>query len=344
MSDEQEVGVIFPVAGLDVTCEFGRQPVDTTPDAENVRTYDAIASRARGGGRIGLSRFIDETVNGDAVIQHLAVLVDPQNPALNSDDDTELVADPSTNNLSERNPGRTVRQGGSGRQPNRTRPNNITFVQKTNALLGTVSTPQTFTLDVNPNVGDLIVVFVVLEKVSSGSSPTVADVKNGGLLDFSRVGGAGYSAVETIVSGTTNTYDMSVWYSVAAGLDDQTVRVNPGGAAIMEYAAVVYRGAATGGPFTNKAKSEEPTLISSLSVTGLLLNGTPSQLVLVGAYSAPTPTYGSPPTNYTARVSGGSNIKVFERTNASGVGPEDFTVSYSVGTAGNVGVAAAFHK
>lgn len=123
---EQEVGVIFPLAGIDSTCEFSRQPDSTTPSGINVRAFEVITRRARGGSREGMSRYVNETLNGAHLIQHLNILVDPQNPALDGPNATgdmggTLEADPSSNNLSVRNFGRYVRIGGSGAVPNRTK-------------------------------------------------------------------------------------------------------------------------------------------------------------------------------------------------------------------------------
>lgn len=140
MPAETEVGVMFPTLGVDVTCEYGRQPADTTPAGANVRAYEPGAERSRGGSRCGLTKYVDALVNGASPVQHLAVLVDPQAPGLNANDDTVdtapsgYIPDPSTNNLSLRNNGRYIPAIGGGRQPNRNRPagdpflgNNVTI-------------------------------------------------------------------------------------------------------------------------------------------------------------------------------------------------------------------------
>lgn len=65
----------FPLGGINVVSAFGKQPnvpVDqsigwyarTTPSAFNVRVYDQGASRARGGSRPGLSRYISKRLPG----------------------------------------------------------------------------------------------------------------------------------------------------------------------------------------------------------------------------------------------------------------------------------------
>jgi hypothetical protein len=114
----------FPERGLDVSIELESQPAETTPDAVNVRGFEPSTNRQRGAARSGLVKYIDDRVNGLSKIQHLNIIVDPTTDALISDDAEGEISDPSTNNLSVRNPGgrRRLRRGGSGRQPNRKRP------------------------------------------------------------------------------------------------------------------------------------------------------------------------------------------------------------------------------
>jgi hypothetical protein len=123
MPDEQIYAAAFPVVGVDVTCEYGRQPDDSTPAGANVRTYAPLLERARGGSRSGMAKFIGSQVNGTSPVQHIAVLIDPEAPSLNADvytstdAPTGYVLDPSTNNTFPRNFGRYLAPGGSGRQP-----------------------------------------------------------------------------------------------------------------------------------------------------------------------------------------------------------------------------------
>lgn len=128
MGAPNEVAASFPSQGIDATCEFGRQPADTAPDATNVLSFDLLASRRRGGSRWGLSKYLSSPLVSDSSpVQHLALLVDPQSPALSTEntftptDGFEL--DPSTNNTRDRvAPGLYVRTGGSAKRP-RKRPN-----------------------------------------------------------------------------------------------------------------------------------------------------------------------------------------------------------------------------
>jgi len=112
---------LFPVRGIDVSCEYGRQPGGTAPAGVNVRAFEPDADRSRGGSRPGLSKLIDETVNGINEIQHLAIIVttDPVNLATGVTppfDLEDFILDPSDG---ARNPGRLVVIGGSGVSQNR---------------------------------------------------------------------------------------------------------------------------------------------------------------------------------------------------------------------------------
>jgi hypothetical protein len=83
--------VHFPSAGLDLSVAFGQQPARetaavgyarTTADAVNVRAFEPLADRCRGGSRSGLRKYVPALCGSANLIQHLAVLVDPQAQAL----------------------------------------------------------------------------------------------------------------------------------------------------------------------------------------------------------------------------------------------------------------------
>lgn len=132
--NDQFLNIDWPMHGLDVTDEFAVQAPGTTTDCVNVRTFEAMTQRGRGGVRPGISRYIDQRVGGlVSPIQHLNYIVDPQAEALVAPDETiglDFIPDPSTNNLRTRNPGlgegpgieRSVRRKGNARQTNRKRP------------------------------------------------------------------------------------------------------------------------------------------------------------------------------------------------------------------------------
>lgn len=61
MPDQENlVEVVFPTNGIDLTSEFGAQPPATTPTANNVRGFEMLTQRDRGGSRPGLVKFIDQ--------------------------------------------------------------------------------------------------------------------------------------------------------------------------------------------------------------------------------------------------------------------------------------------
>ncbi len=130
---ESFVDMPFPVNGKDVSDAFDEQHPGTTASAMNVRTFEALTFRARGGSRAGLSKYISTRVDGAAhVIQHLQVIVDPQADALSANfdltppPDAFFITDISTNVLGgmfgaayDRNHNRSFREGGNGYQHNR---------------------------------------------------------------------------------------------------------------------------------------------------------------------------------------------------------------------------------
>jgi hypothetical protein len=126
---DKDITVGFPVAGVSAATEYGGQPPGTAVAAQNVRATDALATRLRGGSRPGLTRYVDAPVDGTVghEVQHLAAIVDPTVDALLTSfeaydppgGDNPGVEDPSDGT---RNPGRLVRPGGSGVQPNRNAP------------------------------------------------------------------------------------------------------------------------------------------------------------------------------------------------------------------------------
>lgn len=73
----------FPLKGLDVTTEFQEQPPGTTPVGVNVRAFEPLKQRARGGTRPGIQKYIAEQIpEGTELIQHLDYIVDPTTDAL----------------------------------------------------------------------------------------------------------------------------------------------------------------------------------------------------------------------------------------------------------------------
>lgn len=71
--DEQELS--FPLRGIDRSRAFVRQTGETTPTARNVRAFDDLEDRRRGGSRDGIARWIDDTVIAGEKIQGLGCVV-----------------------------------------------------------------------------------------------------------------------------------------------------------------------------------------------------------------------------------------------------------------------------
>ena len=67
----QPIAFPFPIKGLDQNWLHGQQPDGTTPDAVNVRSYDTLLDRLRGGRRAGLSKWNLSTINGANPIQDI---------------------------------------------------------------------------------------------------------------------------------------------------------------------------------------------------------------------------------------------------------------------------------
>jgi hypothetical protein len=65
------INVPFPVLGEDLTMGYNEQRAQTTPLAQNVRSYEPSTERNRGGSRPGLYKWIATQVNGANLIQDL---------------------------------------------------------------------------------------------------------------------------------------------------------------------------------------------------------------------------------------------------------------------------------
>jgi len=263
-ADEQLLNMPFPTKGINVAVEYERQPDQTTVAGQNVRTYEQLTQRARGGNRSGLLKYVPVQAGGDFLIQHLNYVVLTSGIALlTSSEETEsasgtlFIPDPSTNNINFgtppqggfpgttpvggpggpgigpdglpadgigfRNPGREIRDGGSGIPNNRHAftPRRaplppppppvmgIRFVQQANDVANVLTTggePTNMfgTLDYPSTVraGDLLLVAV---------------------YDFSQVNVLSYSAPVTVTDSLGNGYiqigDTAAWPSVMDNLD-----------------------------------------------------------------------------------------------------------------------------
>src|SRR5688572_19257609 len=83
----QLLEMLFPAKGLeladkDISLEPEPEFPETTSLGQNVRVFEVLSDRGRGGQRGGLSRYIDQRVNGVGVIQHLNTVVRADGAAL----------------------------------------------------------------------------------------------------------------------------------------------------------------------------------------------------------------------------------------------------------------------
>jgi hypothetical protein len=54
--------IVFPVRGIDVAHEIGQQPPETTPVGQNVRAFEMLTQRGRGGQRGGLAKYVQAPI------------------------------------------------------------------------------------------------------------------------------------------------------------------------------------------------------------------------------------------------------------------------------------------
>jgi len=55
----------FPMQGKDTGRATSQQPDQTSPSLQNVRPYDTLKNRARGGQRPGLDKLYSQQIGGD---------------------------------------------------------------------------------------------------------------------------------------------------------------------------------------------------------------------------------------------------------------------------------------
>lgn len=244
MAAKRDFTLVFPENGLETTTEFGRLPPGMTADAENVRAYETLQERKRGGSRPGLSKLIPPQVNGDFPIQHLNIIVDPTTPALAAEADAggSGVPDTSTNNLRLRNPGRTVRSGGSGRPTNRNIGDSIPPAEfeladyTADQSVNGDGSPLTVTLNEAVAAGSLLIALVVIDNV--GAAQAAPTVENGN--------GDAYSLQDTVsftyVDAGTDSHSVvhRLYRLDAAGIaDDMDIVVTPEGPDAVIYATLL---------------------------------------------------------------------------------------------------------
>lgn len=87
---ETLIDVTFPVGGVEVAHAYSAPPPRTTPTGRNVRGYEPLTNRARGGSRPGLARYLPSPDGTESPIQHLNYIVDPAGVAIYHDVDIQL--------------------------------------------------------------------------------------------------------------------------------------------------------------------------------------------------------------------------------------------------------------
>src|SRR6266542_795342 len=81
-SKDKLIELPFPLHGIDLSMPVGDQRSGTTPIGENVRFYESLTQRGRGGSRAGISRYINAQVSGTNRIQMLDSIVRTDGSAL----------------------------------------------------------------------------------------------------------------------------------------------------------------------------------------------------------------------------------------------------------------------
>lgn len=215
---EQYADMQFPLLGMDLSMAFGTQQQGTTRVGTNVRAYEPLTRRARGGSRNGLLKYINGQTGGPNLIQHLNYVVDPQAQAIPDYDPPGGVTGGPNDSLgpfgdgSYLDPtgaprdtsGRLVRFGGTGSWFTRNRKNSkIRFVQGAtgSAALGVALA----SYPANVTQGDLLVAMVHMYPSNVANTVALAD-------NFSNV----WAPASSPVTNTFSThYHLSLWYAIA---------------------------------------------------------------------------------------------------------------------------------
>lgn len=211
-AQESFADLAFPQKGIDLSEGFNSQLPGSTPVAINVRLFEAMTERARGGSRAGLAKYIAAQLPAGAhLIQHLNVIVDPQNEAMLDEDDGTF-PDPSDAGpsyawgvtQSSRNPGRFVRQGGSGRMAvKNSKKKKFRYIQGVTNAPGAGFPAHSATLPLAVTAGNLLILAANL----SGDDPATIPVPS------DTIGSTYQKAVTFLDSG--NNFSAVIWFAVA---------------------------------------------------------------------------------------------------------------------------------
>lgn len=316
MENDKEVPIEFPSTGLNVATSYGQQPKNSTPTGVNVRSYESILNRGRGGSRSGLSKYPPGIVpSGAHLIQHMNVVVDPQGGALLAG---SLISGNTEPDPDPRWGGRLIRVGGDGIQLNRnvSRRSPSVFIQsqvfQANAAPGSLSSPQSMVFGSNPVSGRLLFVVVAtntyqLDGFSGPAHPGIPT--NGSGATYTALGSISFVDITYAPDAFNARYNsLSAYYLVSTGaVADQTVKVDPGSAERITIAGCEYATLNGTFPYDNSVKFTDATGTSASFTTGAIaLSNTAGELVLAVAMMGNTDCSGLTlqPPGYTVRVQG----------------------------------------
>ncbi len=313
---EQLVNFVFPSQGLDLTAEFELQRQGTTPVGQNVRFFESLTQRGRGGSRPGIAQYVPQQVSGSNLIQHLNYIVDPQADALGTTQDPldgyspgigvgfgfqpyndvqpGLIFPqvlPGTPNPGlpgegtggfEMPNGFWTRTGGNGIQPNANvgtlppQPSIIVFVGATSGA----SSPfagNTIVLTLSGvQAGDFL--FVVANTANDTQSPS-----DWGNVSLSDNLGSVWSQAGTMLRSVvpTDFSGHSMWWAAAGGTGTLTLTVSPkySGSGVGGCGVVQYRNQHTGDP-TDQLAVNSASIRDATWTTGTMTPGHGRELAL----------------------------------------------------------------
>lgn len=256
----------------------------------------------------------------------------------------------------------------------------VAFVQKCNKVGGYIFSPSddgvhTFTLPFTPTPGHLLVVSLIGYTTGDDPTPTftLGTVQNGDGTAYTRVGGAGYEAActntDTTDPGSSDRQTLSMWYRICVGgATDNVVKFtsslsSANGA--VSLAVMEYKNAASGSPISDNVKTSRNTVdgaggLSPFTIPALDLNGTTGQMALV-VFSNSDAAAVKAPAAYTFRYRSGDvfdptsqdidslqttscTAAIMDRSNLSGLGPENPTLTPSGGARNYCGMAIAITR
>lgn len=306
---EQFVDLLFPISGVDVSAEFEKQRQATCAVGVNVRAFDPLTNRARGGSRVGLSRYLLDQIGGGAnVFQELTLLVDPQaqavgisfpdvpffDPAVVELDWTGLTLADGTPNW--------IFLGGSGSYTNKgykrknPPPADIAFVQTARANYGLGLSAQTVAFPANVAIGDLLVIAVAFYTGGGTGYGRVAGITDSLGNSYTQVGAYvdqpdNPAIVTPEVLGT-----ISIWYALSVASGPNTVTITPTsldlGNVYMNLTALEFSGANHAAPLDSSGPNFRMADVGDPSAaTGAIAVGSAKEMVL--AAFAVDPTSGS---------------------------------------------------